>query len=418
MTNKNRRIRMTTISSYEASKIAFNEVFVNRNHINTQVRSATHNTTLSTSVDGKDTAWRLATDIQFLSILENQGRIHGEFYFADFVLVYLNLAISKLDEQLKQETFYKNMFSPFTAQNLIAFTFVEKFNMGSLQNKNYSNAVTAVGTYLPAFLNSAVESFTNGITSWNTTLFGPGSGTLTYEQLAKEKRHIISQNGLIRFANSLNVYSIIGGALSIYGALLSGVEASNYQHRNKIVNLGNLAIDMCVSGNLTIGHLNNIGGGRTDGGEISTGYASWVARGLAQMATGTTFELYNPQSMYMNEANNIKKGLLTVLSRKGYMPDKFSNFNGSNANTRGDNLEGDKTIYLYELAWCGDQDAMNTIEKHLSEKHGLGRCNPIIVDSLLTDVTGAGSNAHRALAGLTAGMIKSLNFNYADEFTL
>jgi hypothetical protein len=409
---------MTTISSYEASRMAFYEVFVNRNHLDVQVRNATHNTRLSDSADGKETAWRLATDLQFLSILENRARLRGDMYFADFVLVYINVALNLLDEQLKEETFFTNMFSPFTAQNLIALTFVKKLNSGALaQNSQYNKALSTVETYLPVFLNSAVQSYSAGIATWDTTLFGPGSGTLTYEQLAKEQRHIISSNGIKRFAGSLNTYSIMGGALGLYGALLTDVAPISYEHRNKIVTLGNLAIAMSESGSATIGHLNNIGGGRSEGGEVSTGYASWVARGLAQIATGTTFDLYTPTSKYMKEANLIKQGLLTVLSRKGYMPDKFTDFSGNHANTDGNNLKSDKTIYLYELAWCGDQEAINVIEKHLADKHGLGRCKPIIIDSLLSDEDEAnGSNAHRALAGLTAGMIKSLYVNYSDSF--
>jgi hypothetical protein len=407
---------MTTISSYEASKLAFTEVFVSRNHVTTQVRNPNHNTTLSASVEEKDTAWRLATDIQFLSILENKARTKGEIYFADMVLNYLSEALEQLGEQLSQETFFTNMFAPFTAQNLIALIFVKKFNSEELENKGFDRSLTVVNMYLPRFLNSAVRSYKTRLTTWDTKLFGPGSKTLTYEQLAKEKRHIIAPNGIKRFANSLNVYSIMGGAIGLYGALLAEGSPSQYEHRDKIVTLGKLAIDMSENGNLKIGHLNNIGGGREDGGLVSTGYASWVARGLAQIATGTTFDLYHPKSIFMNEANLIKKGLLTVLSRKGYMPDKFKDFNGNQANTSGGSLVGDKTIFLYELAWCGDQEAIYTIEKHLAESYGLGQTNPIIIDSLLTDEETSGSNAHRALAGLTAAMVKSLYFHYGDEF--
>ncbi|MHC0036949.1 hypothetical protein [Pseudoneobacillus sp. C159] len=407
---------MTTISSYEAAKLAFTEVFVSRSHIVTQIRNPSHNTTLSATVEEKDTAWRLATDIQFLSILENQARLKGEAYFADMVLENLNTALLQIEEQLSQETFYRKMFAPFTAQYLIAFIFVQKFNMVALESNGYLGSASTVNRYLPALLNSVVESYQNGITTWSANLFGPGSGTLTYEQLAKDKRHILASNGIKRFANSLNVYSIIGGALGLYGALLSEVNPNQYEHRAKIVTLGKLAIEMSESGNSKIGHLNNIGGAREDGGLISTGYASWVARGLAQMATGTTFELVNPNSMFLKEANLIKQGLLTVLSRKGYMPDKFRDFNGNGANTNGGSLAGDKTIFLYELAWCGDQATINTIEKHLAVVYGLGTTNPIIIDSLLTDDVSSGSYAHRALAGLTAAMIKSLDFNYGDEF--
>ncbi|WP_442599881.1 hypothetical protein [Neobacillus sp. D3-1R] len=407
---------MTTISSYEASKIAFTEVFVKRNHIETQVGYPSHNTTLSNSVAEKETAWRLATDIQFLSILEHQGRLNGEVHLAELVLEHLNLALTKLEEQLKQETFYLNLFSPYTAQNLIAFTFVKKYNINALEYKYDSMATSIVETYLPLFLRSAVDSYKETTVTWEPTLFGDGSGTLTYEELTEEKRHIVAPNGIKRFAGSLNVYSIMGGALGLYGALLSEVPPNRYEYRNEIVELGKLAISMSDSGNRSIGHLNNIGGGRKDGGFISTGYASWVARGLAQMGTGTTFELNHPKSMFMDEAQQIKQGLLTVLSRKGYMPDVFVDFYGRNSfNTRDVDLETDKTIYLYELAWCGDQVAMDTIESHLATKHGLGKEHPIIIDSLLSDENSVlGSNAHRALAGLTAGMIKSLYFNYGD----
>jgi hypothetical protein len=121
--------------------------------------------------------------------------------------------------------------------------------------------------------------------------------------------------------------------------------------------------------------------------------------------------------MFMTEANFIKQGIFTVLERKGYMPDKFSDFYGNNANTSGEDLSTDKTPLLYELAWCGDQTAIDLMEKSLAMNHGLGVLNPIIVDCIFFDEGGSSeSYTHRALAGLTGGMIKGLNFNYASQF--
>lgn len=408
---------MSTISAYQTSKLVFNEVFVNRNHITDQIEYLTHNTSKSIAVSDKETSWRLATDIQFLSILENQARVKSENTFAESVLFHLDLALKYLDSQLIHESFYTKLFSAFTAQNLIALTFVKKFNIQALKNKGYNQSVKAVNKYLSLFLDSAINSYTTGKVSWNTTIFGPNSGSLTYEQVTREKKHVLAPNGIKRFVGSLNVYALIGGALGLYGALLVGGNPSNYIHRGKIVDLGNLAIDMSANGNETIGHLNNIGGGRSDGEYISTGYVSWVVRGLAQMATGTTFELLNPVSMFMTEANFIKQGIFTVLENKGYMPDKFSDFYGNNANTSGEDLSSDKTPLLYELAWCGDQTTIDVMEKSLTMRHGLGVLNPIIVDCILFDEGGTSeSYTHRALAGLTGGMIKGLNFNYASQF--
>lgn len=408
---------MSTISAYEVSKMAFKELFINRNHMANQIVNLTHNTTASTKFADKETAWRLANDIQFLSMLESQARIKNDLVFAQSVLSELDLAIRSMGEQLDKETFHQKLFSPFTAQYLVALTFAKKFNNLELRNKGFTVAQGYVNKYLPVFLKSAVDSYTTGTAIWNEPLFGLGSGTITYEQLTKKKLGIIAENGIKRFAGSLNGYALIGGALSMYGALLSGTTPTTYEHRSKIVDLGNLCIDMSANGDDVLGHLNNIGGGREEGAYASTGYTSWVARGLAQMSTGTTFVFYNPNSMFMREARLIEKGLLTVLSRKGYMPDKFYDLDGSHANTIGGNLSGDKTIYLYELAWCGQQETIDTIEKHLAVNHGLGKCNPIIFDSLLSDEGGMlESNLHRAMAGLTGGMIKGLEFNYASKF--
>lgn len=403
---------MSVISAFEASKLVFYEVFVNRKHLTNQIKYLSHNTAKSKVVADKETSWRLAIDIQFLSILENKARVKGEHTLAESVLSQLDFALRNLDSQLNDERFFIKSFSPYTAHNLVALTFVKKFNMQALSKKGYSQSVKAVEKYLPIFLKSAVDAYTTGKVTWNTAIFGPNSGSRTYEQVTREQKHVIADNRMKRFVGSLNVYALIGGALGLYGALLVKEKPAGYIHRSKIVDLGNLAIAMSANGNSMIGHLNTIGGGRLDGGLISAGYASWVVKGLAQMATGTTFDLYNPASKFMKEAHAIKQGLLTVLKNKGFMPDIFSDFHGNQAKTSRKDLSSDRTPLLYELAWCGDQTAIDLIEKHMAAKHGIGKQNPIILDCILFDEGGSTeSYTHRALAGLTGGMIKGLNFN-------
>ena len=69
--------------------------------------------------------------------------------------------------------------------------------------------------------------------------------------------------------------------------------------------------------------------------------------------------------------------------------------------------------WLYSLAWTGDQSAIDWLDNINIAKYGVSTSEPVISRVAKSDVDDGNSseaNFHRALSGLTAGMLKELTF--------
>ncbi|RDI41666.1 hypothetical protein [Falsibacillus pallidus] len=381
----------TTYSAFEASKIVFQEHFITGNHLQDSRLKAPHS--------GAN-EMRLAEDAAFLSVYTYQAKQKGDSTYTS-ALSELNKSIAYLYSKVStNESQFKNAFqAPGTGLILQASIMMKKFNMSDLS----------------AARQDQVNYLYNNTKSWlNSAYNSTASNGYTFRYNVEHQ--ITTGSGEnIKAPFAVNILAIYAGALALDSDFLFknyGVNSpTDYPYRNDIANIGNYLKAVGFGDYSTEGRLTNVGGGR-DG--VGTGYATWVGLGLSQIAHGTVYTQYfsqRPSSTFMTEAEAVTKGMQTVYANRSnsLIPSGFYGFAQSSLTDA-----TDVRAELYALAWTGDQGAVNWIDSINGLVYTNSSEGPVICRVAASDVNDGDTsetNFHRAVSGLTAGMLNGVSFN-------
>lgn len=375
-------------TAFEAAKIVFQRDFIGGNHLQDSRLKASHSSA---------NEFKLAVDAAFLSVYTYEAKRRSDPTYTA-ALAELNKAIGYLHSKVSTDEtkFSKAYDAPGTGFILQSAVLIKKFNISDL---------TATRQSQVNYLYDKTKLWLNN--TYNST---SGNGR-TYRYNVENQ--VMSGTGEAKLPPfAVNIIAIHGGALALDSDLLFkqyGINSpTDYPHRNTIANIGNYMRALNFGDNFTQGRLGNVGGARN---YVDTGYLSWHGLGLAQMAHGTVYTQnfwQRPSSAFMTEADGISKGFKTVYNNKSNIPQEFRGF--------GTTILASNNVseWLYSLAWTGDQSTVDWIDSLNAAKYGYSASGPVISRVAASDVDDGNSseaNFHRALSGLTAGMMKNLTFN-------
>lgn len=376
-----------TFTAFEASKIVFNRDFSTGNHLMDSRLKASHSSA---------NEFKLAVDTAFLSVYTSQAKSKNDPTYST-ALAELNKSIGYLYSKVTaNEAQFANAYNaPGTGFILQTSILIKKFNMSDLSITR-QNQVNYLYDKSKLWLNNAYNSTS-------------GNGKTFRYNVENQVTSGSGESTLAPFA--VNILAIHGGALALDSDLLFkkyGVNnPTDYPNRNMIANIGNFVKNVNFGNYGTQGRLGNVGGARN---YVDPGYLSWHGLGLAQMAHGTVYTQkfsQRPSSVLMTEAEAITTGFKGVYNSRASIPNEFRGFGGTIL------ASTDVREWLYSLAWSGDQLAINWLDSINEMKYGASTSEPIISKVAKSDVDDGNSseaNFHRAVSGLTAGMLKELTF--------
>lgn len=402
------------MDAYSTSKLVFNEFFLTKQHVEKAAGGYYHTTPYQQ---------RLAIDIMFLSVLEHEATVRGDSSFAYSVMNELMTAMEDLHTDIFSDLYWEGSNAwqtPGLALQFRASVFIKYFNWPRITYSLYQTHINEIYNNSKSYL----------ISSYKTNMGGSGLESGTIQQITQWQHKFPAYGTTTKSSMAVNEQACAAHALAMDSFLLcnDGVP-TDYPYRNDISDLGNFLRAMAFADATGTKHLVNTGGApetlRTD--YVSTGYTSWVAMCLSQAAFGTVYTsglAIQPNSVFNTEANLIKEGFKAAWANLGYMPEYFGAFGDAGTDHKITTNPDDQSPYLYCMSFLGDQsfidwidnavlaNAANTSTIHSNTVQPVTG-EPIIVSCARADESGGTTGEamfHRALEGLTGGMIKSLNF--------
>jgi hypothetical protein len=387
-------------TAYQAAIQVFEEQFMSFGHTE-KARDADINNTKIGYHKGEFTQ-RFAQDIMFLSILLHEAKENGYSGTAN-ILSKLQRSLDYLHTDLYSTQYWKKSDgsntslaynSPSMGLLLQAMSFVKEYAYNDLTTNTRRSNVDWIYDESLYYLNNTY--LTQKIAS------GCQTGS-TFVSAVQGQRICTASNGKPYSSFKANILGVHLGGLALSSVFNPSSTPQDYQFYSRAFEMAQYlrALSFTTNGG---NKLQLVGGGNAQGQQVSAGYVSWHAMSLAQFAHATTYTPFNqvPDSMFQREAEAIMNGFKEAYTAMGNtMPEYFNpDYSGRSSDS---GLE-----YLYALAWvAGSQSFINWLDGEVRAKRGTASGTPAIVDT----ARGLDAEFHRAITGLTAGMLRGLTFS-------
>jgi hypothetical protein len=345
---------------------------------------------------------RFAQDIMFLSILLHEAKENGYSGEAN-ILSKLQRSLDYLHTDLYSTQYWRTSSgsntglaynSPSMGLLLQAMAFVKEYAYNDLTTNTRRANVDWIYDEVLYYLNNTylTKDIASGCQAGNT-----------FVSAVQGKRVCTAPNGKPSSSFKANILGVHMGGLALDSAFNPSSTEQNYTFYTRATEMGQYlqALSFDTNGG---NKLQLVGGGGAQGDYVSAGYVSWHAMSLAQLAHATDYTPFTgvPSSMFQREAEAIMNGFKEAYTAMGgQMPEYFSPDYSYRSSESG--LE-----YLYALAWvAGSQSFINWLDGEVRSKRGTASGTPAIVDT----ARGLDAEFHRAITGLTAGMLRGLTFS-------
>ncbi|MFD2707124.1 hypothetical protein [Salibacterium lacus] len=404
-------------TAYEAARKVFIEHFREGKHVEKSKTKDSHTGEL---------IMRFAMDIQFLSLLENKARSNGDHHVADealtqledaFDFVYRNVTADG-NEYYERTSIFNSPSASLMAQACI---YMRYYNFSRLSDHN-PDTQQRTEMLKDDLMTEMTDVYINDT-------YGDYG---TFQEIVRAQEYRNASENLPVF--SINIISLYGAALAMDSYLMHHAfendgesvpkDYKRYGGYDRIVEIGDFIKAMDYDHMDGKGRENKIGGGRELSNTVSAGYTSWVAWSEAQIAFGHCYDVSSIEaennSVYTQEADAVWEGFQTTYERDGVIHENYYDHGGTA-------VEGNKIGYLYPMVFSCTKEKDkyvkwldNNVHDFCDAQQEKNNGDEAVVRLARIDVeTTTTVNGdpfydepffHRALTGLTMGMIKNISF--------